>query len=58
MSESFSFEKGFAIVNADEPEYLEKLRKEIFSITKEVFQLPNEDPEEGFNNFHKNLFRV
>lgn len=55
MSESFSFEKGFAIVNADEPEYLEKLREEIFSITKEVFQLPNEDPEKGFNNFHKNI---
>jgi sporadic carbohydrate cluster 2OG-Fe(II) oxygenase len=55
MQNSFSFEKGFAVVDADAPEYLKILRKEIFSITKEVFSLPNTQPEEGFNNFHKNI---
>ena len=55
MDKSFSFEKGFAVVDADEPVYLETLRKEIFSITKDVFKLPNSEPEDGFNNFHTNI---
>lgn len=55
MGNSFSFEKGFVVVDADEPRHLKILRKEIFSIAKEVFQLPNTEPEEGFNYFHNNL---
>ena len=55
MTNTFPFEKGYAVIEADEPLHLENLRKEIFSITKEVFQLPDAEPEAGFNNFHKNL---
>ena len=55
MGNSISFEKGFVVVDADEPKYLETLRENIFSITKDIFQLPNAEPEEGFNNFHKNI---
>lgn len=55
MGNSFSFEKGFAVVYADQPGYLATLRKEIFSITKDVFKLPDSEPEEGLNNFHKNI---
>jgi sporadic carbohydrate cluster 2OG-Fe(II) oxygenase len=55
MSNSFSFENGFVIVDADDPGYLKILREEIFSMTKEIFQLPNSGLADGFNNFHNNI---
>jgi sporadic carbohydrate cluster 2OG-Fe(II) oxygenase len=55
MGASISFEKGFAVVDADELEYLETLRSEIFSFTREIFRLQEEDPETGFNHFHQGI---
>jgi sporadic carbohydrate cluster 2OG-Fe(II) oxygenase len=55
MDNPLSFEKGFVVIDADEPKYLETLRSEVFSIAREIFQLPDTSPEQGFNNFHKNI---
>lgn len=55
MSKQISLEKGYAVVDADEFEYLEKIRAQIFSLTKEIFRLPDAEPEMGLNNFHKNI---
>jgi sporadic carbohydrate cluster 2OG-Fe(II) oxygenase len=53
MSNLISLEKGFAVVDADEPSYLENLRKEIFGLTRDIFKLPDSEPEAGLNNFHQ-----
>ncbi|MGZ3157835.1 MAG: sporadic carbohydrate cluster 2OG-Fe(II) oxygenase [Burkholderiaceae bacterium] len=50
-----SFKKGFVVVDADEPIHLDTLRSQIFSITKEVFGLPDTAPEQGLNEFHKSV---
>lgn len=53
MSNLISLEKGFAVVDADEPSYLENLRKEVFGLTRDIFKLPDSKPEAGLNNFHQ-----
>jgi sporadic carbohydrate cluster 2OG-Fe(II) oxygenase len=55
MYSQISFEKGFIVIDADELRYLSILRIEIFNYIKEIFQLPDTEPEEGLNNFHNKL---
>jgi len=55
MRESLLLENGFEVVEADEPQYLEELRKNIFIIAKQIFELPGSDPMEGLNNFHRSI---
>lgn len=55
MDKSNLFEKGYVVVDADEPGHLITLRSEIFQITKEIFQLSDTDPEYGLNYLHKHI---
>jgi sporadic carbohydrate cluster 2OG-Fe(II) oxygenase len=55
MDNSISLESGFAIVDADVPLHLDTLRSDIYCLTKEIFKVPDQDPERGFNNFHKHI---
>jgi sporadic carbohydrate cluster 2OG-Fe(II) oxygenase len=48
-------EKGFDVILPDDVSWLEKLRSDIYCITKSVFNLEENDPESGFNNFHKSI---
>lgn len=55
MSIAPAFGKGFVVIDAEEPHYLDTLRSQIFRFTQEIFGLPPSDPTEGFNNLHRNL---
>jgi sporadic carbohydrate cluster 2OG-Fe(II) oxygenase len=55
MSDLISLKRGYAVVNADQPSHLEDLRKNIFSLARAIFQLPNYPPEHGFNSFHREV---
>ncbi len=55
MRESLLLRSGFEVFEADQPQYLEELRNNIFIIAKQIFELPGSNPEEGLNNFHRNI---
>lgn len=48
-----SFEKGFVIIDTDDMNLLNVLKKDIFRMTQAIFNIPDVDVNEGFNNFHQ-----
>lgn len=52
MTQFNDFDRGFVVVDADQPKYLEVLRNEVFGHAKAVFSLPDAHPAVGFNDFH------
>lgn len=55
MSNVISLEQGFSVVDADEASHLIKLRQQIFDLTREIFKLPDSEPEAGLNSFHQTI---
>ena len=47
------YDSGWEVIDGLNIERLEKLRKYIYSIISQEFELKEKDPEKGFNNFHK-----
>jgi len=55
MSANNFSENGYSVLPAHNPEWLLRLRSEVYAITRQLFRNSDTNPESGFNNLHKNL---
>ena len=58
MIKNNNFNKGFEIFEADNVQYLDKLRKKIYDEVKKIFKIKENDPNIGLNNFHKLVGKI